>query len=145
MCARMHAQVLLLVRYQHAMEALEVLTVKHSHSRAAMLEAAQDAACLGVVSSDGGVHNTFSKNGLGFTTFKPNITRFFAFFSRIALGSPEEWAVSLTEHQAMLDEIFADPQIVMLVTGNIDRDQAKLDRPILTVWQAVLSLVGVLI
>eukprot|EP00434_Breviolum_minutum_P026815 symbB.v1.2.023699.t1/scaffold2183.1/size166057/3 len=64
--------------YQHAMEALEVVSVKHSHGRQAMLRAAQDV-----------------------------------------------WAVSMTEHQAMLDEFFADPQLTILVTGNLDPTEAS--------------------
>ena len=34
-------------RYQHAMEALEVVSVKHSHGRQAMLRAAQDVTWNG--------------------------------------------------------------------------------------------------
>jgi len=64
--------------YQHAMEALQVASVSHSHGRAAMLRAAQDV-----------------------------------------------WAVSMTEHQAMLDEFFEDPQLTVLVTGNLDPTEAQ--------------------
>ncbi|CAJ1393186.1 unnamed protein product [Effrenium voratum] len=64
--------------YQHAMEALEVVTVKNTFSRAATLAAARD-----------------------------------------------EWAVSLGELGAMLDEMFEEPKISMLVTGNIDQDESK--------------------
>ncbi|CAK9082845.1 Insulin-degrading enzyme (Insulin protease) (Insulinase) (Insulysin) [Durusdinium trenchii] len=64
--------------YQHALEALEVVTVQHTFSRDTMLRAAQD-----------------------------------------------EWAVSPTEHEAMLDEMFAEPELLVLVTGNIDQAQAK--------------------
>lgn len=58
--------------YQHAMEALELVSVTQTHSRKAMLQAVQDV-----------------------------------------------WAVSLTEHQAMLDEILAAPQLLVLVSGNL--------------------------
>ncbi|CAJ1349977.1 unnamed protein product, partial [Effrenium voratum] len=64
--------------YQHAMEALEVVTVKNTFSRAATLAAARD-----------------------------------------------EWAVSLGELGVMLDEMFEEPKISMLVTGNIDQDESK--------------------
>ena len=36
----------------------------------------------------------------------------------------EVWAVSMTEHQAMLDEFFEDPQLTILVTGNLDPTEA---------------------
>lgn len=36
----------------------------------------------------------------------------------------EVWAVSMTEHQAMLDEFFADPHLTILVTGNLDPTEA---------------------
>lgn len=58
--------------YQHALEALELVSVTQTHSRKAMLQAVQDV-----------------------------------------------WAVSLTEHQAMLDEILAAPQLLVLVSGNL--------------------------
>ena len=60
------------------MEALELVSVTHTHSRHAMLAAAADV-----------------------------------------------WAVSLTEHQAMLDEIFADPELLVLVTGNLPRAETR--------------------
>ena len=39
---------------------------------------------------------------------------------------PQVWAVSLTEHQAMLDEILAAPQLLVLVSGNLAPSDATL-------------------
>ena len=36
------------------------------------------------------------------------------------------WAVSLTEHQAMLDEVFATPRLLVLVSGNLAPSDATL-------------------
>ena len=41
-------------------------------------------------------------------------------------SAPQVWAVSLTEHQAMLDEIFAAPQLLVLVSGNLAPSDATL-------------------
>lgn len=36
--------------------------------------------------------------------------------------------MSPTEHEAMLDEMFAEPELLVLVTGNIDQAQASRGR-----------------